>query len=99
MVHSKPLRPEWLPAVDGLVERLESGLRVIDVGCGLGSATILMAEAFPASTFVGVDYHEESIRQATAARPSTSSSVSSRISRSSRARFAMLPPYSSGRSL
>ena len=49
---------------DGLVERLESGIRVLDVGCGLGSATIPMAEAFPASTFVGVDYHEESIRRA-----------------------------------
>lgn len=58
---------EWLPAVAGLVERLESGIRVIDVGCGLGSATIMLAEAFPASTFVGVDYHEESVRKATAA--------------------------------
>lgn len=61
------LLTEWLPAVDGLVDRLESGIRVVDVGCGLGSATILMSEAFPASTFVGVDYHEESIRRATAA--------------------------------
>jgi SAM-dependent methyltransferase len=61
------LLTEWLPAVDGLVQRLESGIRVVDVGCGLGSAVILLAEAFPASTFVGVDYHEESIRQATAA--------------------------------
>jgi 2-polyprenyl-3-methyl-5-hydroxy-6-metoxy-1,4-benzoquinol methylase len=61
------LLTEWLPAVDGLVERLESGARVIDVGCGLGSATILMAQAFPASTFVGIDYHQESVRQATAA--------------------------------
>jgi SAM-dependent methyltransferase len=58
---------EWLPAVDGLVERLEAGIRVVDVGCGLGSATILMAEAFPASTFVGLDYHEESVRRASAA--------------------------------
>jgi hypothetical protein len=58
---------EWLPAVDGLVERLQSGIRVVDVGCGLGSATILLAEAFPASTFVGVDYHEESVRRASAA--------------------------------
>lgn len=58
---------EWLPAVDGLVERLESGIRVLDVGCGLGSATIMMAAAFPASTFVGVDFHEDSIRRATAA--------------------------------
>lgn len=61
------LLTEWLPSVDGLVGRLESGIRVVDVGCGLGSATILMAEAFPASTFVGVDYHEESVRRATAA--------------------------------
>jgi SAM-dependent methyltransferase len=58
---------EWLPAVAGLVERLERGIRVVDVGCGLGSATIMLAEAFPASTFVGVDYHEESIRRATVA--------------------------------
>lgn len=55
---------EWLPAVDGLVARLEAGIRVADIGCGLGTATILMAEAFPRSTFVGVDYHEESIRRA-----------------------------------
>ncbi len=61
------LLTEWLPAVDGLVERLQAGIRVIDVGCGLGSATILLAEAFPASTFVGVDFHEESVRRASAA--------------------------------
>jgi len=56
---------EWLPALDGLIKRLESGIRVLDVGCGLGVPDILMAEAFPNSTFVGVDYHEESIRLAT----------------------------------
>lgn len=61
------LLTEWLPAVDGLVERLQSGIRVLDVGCGLGSATIILAEAFPASTFVGVDFHEESVRRASAA--------------------------------
>ena len=66
-LYRNSLVAEWLPAVDGLVERLESGIRVIDVGCGLGSATIMLAEAFPASTFVGVDYHEESVRRATAA--------------------------------
>ncbi len=58
---------EWIPAVEGLTEQLESGIRVLDVGCGLGSADILMAEAFPRSTFKGVDYHDESIRRAIAA--------------------------------
>jgi SAM-dependent methyltransferase len=61
------LVPQWLPSVEGLVERLETGVDVIDVGCGLGSATILMAETFPRSRFVGVDSHPESIRLATAA--------------------------------
>ena len=61
------LLTEWLPQVPGLVERLEQGIEVLDVGCGLGTATILMAEAFPNSTFVGVDYHEESVRLATEA--------------------------------
>lgn len=55
---------EWLPAIDGLVERLEAGIRVADIGCGLGTATILMAEAFPRSTFVGIDSHVESVRRA-----------------------------------
>jgi SAM-dependent methyltransferase len=58
------LVPEWLGAEPELVARLESGIRVLDVGCGLGTATIAMAEAFPASTFVGVDLHEESVRRA-----------------------------------
>ncbi|MDZ5620210.1 methyltransferase domain-containing protein [Nocardioides sp. HM23] len=58
---------EWIPAVEGLDEQLESGIRVLDVGCGLGSAGILMAEAYPRSTFKGVDYHDESIRRAIAA--------------------------------
>ena len=57
---------EWLPAVDGLIERLEAGIRVLDVGCGLGVPTLMLAEAFPNSTFVGTDYHEESIRLARA---------------------------------
>jgi SAM-dependent methyltransferase len=61
------LLTEWLPAIDGLVDRLETGIRVVDVGCGLGTSTIIMAESFPASAFVGVDYHEESVRRARAA--------------------------------
>jgi SAM-dependent methyltransferase len=58
------LLSEWFPAVDGLIERLQSGIRVLDVGCGLGVPTILLAEAFPNSAFIGVDPHVESIRGA-----------------------------------
>lgn len=49
------LLPVVLPALDGVVERLEAGARVIDIGCGAGSAVLLMAAAFPRSTFVGYD--------------------------------------------
>jgi SAM-dependent methyltransferase len=55
---------EWLPALDGVVERLERGARVADVGCGHGVSTLIMAEAFPRSRFVGFDLHEASIRRA-----------------------------------
>ena len=54
----------WLPALDGVVERLQRGARVADVGCGHGASTILMARAFPESTFVGSDYHAGSIETA-----------------------------------
>ena len=56
----------WLPALDGVVEKLESGAKVADVGCGHGASTILMAQAFPSSTFVGSDYHDGSIETARA---------------------------------
>jgi SAM-dependent methyltransferase len=58
------LIPAWLPALDGVTEKLESGAKVADLGCGHGSSTILMAEAFPASTFLGSDYHAGSIEVA-----------------------------------
>ncbi len=54
----------WLPALDGVVAKLESGATVADVGCGHGASTILMAGAFPNSTFVGSDYHDGSIETA-----------------------------------
>jgi len=55
---------EWLPALDGVVEKLERGGTVADVGCGHGASTILMAQAFPASRFHGFDYHGGSIETA-----------------------------------
>jgi SAM-dependent methyltransferase len=54
----------WLPALDDVVWKLERGARVADIGCGHGSSTILMAQAFPNSSFVGSDYHEGSIATA-----------------------------------
>jgi SAM-dependent methyltransferase len=55
---------EWLPALDGVVEKLKRGAKVADVGCGHGVSTRLMAEAFPKSHFYGFDYHEGSIAAA-----------------------------------
>ena len=52
---------EWLPAVDGVHERLRAGARVADVGCGFGAALIALARAYPASRFWGFDYHDGSI--------------------------------------
>ena len=55
---------EWLPALDGVVEKLRAGASVADVGCGLGASTVIMAQAFERSTFVGFDIHEPSIEAA-----------------------------------
>ena len=55
---------KWLPALDGVVAKLETGARVADVGCGHGASTMLMARAFPRSQFVGFDYHAPSIERA-----------------------------------
>lgn len=54
----------WIPSLDGVKQQLEAGCSVADVGCGHGASTILMAEAFPNSTFIGFDYHEDSIKTA-----------------------------------
>jgi SAM-dependent methyltransferase len=62
--YSAHLVSEWLPALDGVEERLRSGVRVADVGCGHGASTVLMAQAFPNSVFTGSDYHHGSIDQA-----------------------------------
>ncbi len=55
---------EWIPALDGVEQKLRDGARVADVGCGHGASTILMAQAYPNSTFVGFDPHEPSVRAA-----------------------------------
>jgi SAM-dependent methyltransferase len=54
----------WLPALDGVVDKLKKGAKVADIGCGHAASTIIMAKAFPNSTFIGYDYHEKSIEQA-----------------------------------
>ena len=56
----------WLPALDGMLPRLERGAKVADIGCGVGFSTLIMAEAFPNSHFVGYDFHAPSIEQANA---------------------------------
>jgi len=58
------LLSEWLPALDGAVDRLRAGGKAADIGCGHGASTLLMARAFPAATFVGYDYHAPSIEVA-----------------------------------
>ncbi len=55
---------EWLPALDGVKEKLERGAKVADVGCGCGYSTVIMAKAFPNSEFVGFDFHDKSIAEA-----------------------------------
>ena len=58
------LVPAWIPALDGVADKLEAGARVADVGCGLGASTVLLAQAFPNSLFSGSDYHRGSVERA-----------------------------------
>jgi 2-polyprenyl-3-methyl-5-hydroxy-6-metoxy-1,4-benzoquinol methylase len=55
------LTTSWIPALEGVETKLRAGGKVADVGCGRGASTIVMAKAYPASSFVGFDYHEPSI--------------------------------------
>jgi SAM-dependent methyltransferase len=57
----------WIPALEGVHERLNEGALVADVGCGHGASTLILAAAYPQSRFIGFDYHEDSIRAARAA--------------------------------
>lgn len=54
----------WIPSLDGVTEKLQKGAKVADIGCGHAASTIIMAKAFPNSTFVGFDFHAASIEQA-----------------------------------
>ena len=58
------LLPEWIPALDGVQDKLDRGATVADLGCGHGASTLLMAQAFPQSRFTGSDYHAGSIEAA-----------------------------------
>jgi SAM-dependent methyltransferase len=55
---------DWIPALEGVEDKLKRGAHVADVGCGHGASVILMAQAYPKSEFIGFDYHEPSIIRA-----------------------------------
>lgn len=63
-IYAANLIESWIPALNGVKEKLESGAKVADIGCGHGPSTIMMAQAFPNSSFHGFDLHEESIEHA-----------------------------------
>lgn len=65
-IYDANLVAEWLPALDGVTDKLIAGARVADLGCGWGRSTVTMAQSFPRSTFVGYDLHRQSIDEATA---------------------------------
>jgi SAM-dependent methyltransferase len=67
----------WLPALDGVVEKLAAGAQVADVGCGHGASTIILAQSFPKSRFAGFDYHAASIE--TARKRATEAGVADRV--------------------
>jgi SAM-dependent methyltransferase len=62
--YSANLVASWIPALDGVEDKLRAGAQVTDVGCGLGTSTVLLAETYPRSTFAGSEYHQPSIEEA-----------------------------------
>jgi SAM-dependent methyltransferase len=62
--YSANIVQNWLPALDGVVSKLERGAKVADIGCGTGHSTFIMAKAFPNSAFIGYDFHQPSIEHA-----------------------------------
>jgi SAM-dependent methyltransferase len=71
------LTTTWLPALDGVIDKLRRGARVADVGCGHGASSIIMAKAYPHSRFVGIDFHAPSIE--TARQRATDAGVGDRV--------------------
>jgi SAM-dependent methyltransferase len=71
------LTSSWIPALAGVEAKLTAGATVADVGCGLGASTIIMAQAYPTSKFVGFDYHQGSID--TARKRASDAGVSDRV--------------------
>lgn len=71
------LTTDWIPALEGVEAKLKAGAKVADVGCGHGASTIVMAQAYPNSTFLGFDYHKESV--ATARQRAEEAGVADRV--------------------
>ncbi len=74
--YAAQLPGSWIPALEGVEEKLRRGAKVADVGCGHGASTVVMAKAFPRSTFIGFDYHPASVE--TARRRAAEAGVASR---------------------
>jgi SAM-dependent methyltransferase len=72
------LTTAWLPALDGVVDKLQRGAKVADVGCGHGASTIVMAKAYPNSRFVGIDFHKPSVE--TAGKRAADAGLGARVS-------------------
>ncbi len=72
------LVPSWIPALEGVEDKLRAGAKVADIGCGLGASTVLLAQAYPKSTLTGSDYHDGSIEAAR--KRAADAGVSDRVS-------------------